>query len=123
MIHFALAAALVNWIGSWGGIVPGSLILLGGDPGIGKSTLLLQVADAIARDGKRVLYVSGEESLKQLKMRSLRLGITAAQNIYLSADQDIDALENLLLDIAPEVVIIDSIQTVFLPIFLPYRAV
>lgn len=96
-----------------GGIVPGSLILLGGDPGIGKSTLLLQVADAIARDGKRVLYVSGEESLKQLKMRSLRLGITAAQNIYLSADQDIDALENLLLDIAPEVVIIDSIQTVF----------
>ncbi|WP_242848806.1 AAA family ATPase [Syntrophomonas palmitatica] len=65
-----------------GGIVPGSLILLGGDPGIGKSTLLLQVADSMASGGKTVLYLSGEESLKQIRLRSLRLGIDGERVFY-----------------------------------------
>lgn len=95
-----------------GGIVPGSLVLLGGDPGIGKSTLLLQVADFLARDGKRVLYLSGEESLKQIKLRSLRLGIQSAQ-IYLLNEQDIDLLPAYIEDLDPDFLIIDSIQSVF----------
>ena len=64
-----------------GGIVPGSVVLLGGDPGIGKSTLLLQVANFVAGDGKAVIYLSGEESLKQVRLRSLRLNIHN-DNIY-----------------------------------------
>lgn len=95
-----------------GGIVPGSLVLLGGDPGIGKSTLLLQVADFLARNGQKVLYLSGEESLKQIKLRSLRLGIQSAQ-IYLLNEQDIDLLPGYIEDLDPDLLIIDSIQSVF----------
>ena len=75
-----------------GGIVPGSLILIGGDPGIGKSTLLLQVADQLSRQNERVLYVSGEESERQIKMRGERLGVEAA-NLYLMPETN---LENIL---------------------------
>jgi len=95
-----------------GGIVPGSLILLGGDPGIGKSTLLLQVASSIARSGQKVVYLSGEESMKQLRLRSLRLGIEES-GVYLLNEQNIDNLEASLQELDPAVVIIDSIQTVY----------
>ncbi|SHG92252.1 DNA repair protein RadA/Sms [Thermosyntropha lipolytica DSM 11003] len=95
-----------------GGIVPGSLILLGGDPGIGKSTLLLQVADHIAGKGEKVLYLSGEESFKQIRLRSLRLGINN-ENIYLLNEQNIDFLGDFVQKIKPRLVIIDSIQTVY----------
>ena len=95
-----------------GGIVPGSLILIGGDPGIGKSTLLLQVADRLSRQGGRVLYVSGEESERQIKMRGERLGVEAA-NLYLLPETN---LENILGEVErdePAAIIVDSIQTVF----------
>ncbi len=95
-----------------GGIVPGSLILLGGDPGIGKSTLLLQAADRIAAKGQRVIYLSGEESLKQIRLRSLRLGIENSL-IYLLNEQDIGLLEGYIEEIDPALIIVDSIQTVF----------
>ncbi len=95
-----------------GGIVPGSLILIGGDPGIGKSTLLLQVADRLSRQNERVLYVSGEESERQIKMRGERLGVEA-ENLYLLPETN---LENILDEIErnePGAIIVDSIQTVF----------
>jgi DNA repair protein RadA/Sms len=95
-----------------GGIVPGSLILIGGDPGIGKSTLLLQVADKLSAQGARVLYVSGEESERQIKMRGERLGVEAA-NLYLLPETN---LENILDEVErsePGAIIVDSIQTVF----------
>ncbi|HWP98342.1 MAG TPA: DNA repair protein RadA [Syntrophomonadaceae bacterium] len=95
-----------------GGIVPGSLVLLGGDPGVGKSTLLLQVADHIASSGQRVLYLSGEESLKQIRLRSLRLGLNG-ELVYLLNEPDIDVLDQHLAQVNPGLVIIDSIQTVF----------
>lgn len=95
-----------------GGIVPGSLILLGGDPGIGKSTLLLQVSDYIAKKGENVLYLSGEESLKQIRLRSLRLGIDS-ENIYLLNEQNIDVLDHYIEATRPRLIIIDSIQTVY----------
>jgi DNA repair protein RadA/Sms len=95
-----------------GGIVPGSLILIGGDPGIGKSTLLLQVADKLSEQCERVLYVSGEESERQIKMRGERLGIEAA-NLFLLPETN---LENILDEVQrnePGAIIVDSIQTVF----------
>ena len=95
-----------------GGIVPGSLVLIGGDPGIGKSTLLLEVADKLSAGGARVLYVSGEESERQIKMRGERLGV-AAENVYLLPETN---LENIFGEIErdePGAVIVDSIQTVF----------
>jgi len=95
-----------------GGIVPGSLVLLGGHPGIGKSTLLLQVADYIAGNGNRVIYLSGEESLKQIRIRSQRLNIKG-ENIYLVNEQNIDTIEHYIEEINPEIIIIDSIQTVY----------
>ncbi len=97
-----------------GGIVPGSLVLLGGDPGIGKSTILLQVSNHIAGPDRKVLYISGEESLKQIRLRSLRLGINNA-DIYLSNEQNIDLLKEYVEEIDPHLIIIDSIQTVFTP--------
>lgn len=95
-----------------GGIVPGSLILLGGDPGIGKSTLLLQVADFIGQKGKKVLYLSGEESAGQIRLRSERLGIENS-SIYFLNEQNIDFLTEYLQELKPDLVIIDSIQTVY----------
>lgn len=95
-----------------GGIVPGSIVLLGGDPGIGKSTLLLQVADQIGRSGRRVLYLSGEESAGQIKLRAGRLGIENGAIFFLN-DQNIDFLAGYLQELEPDLVIIDSIQTVY----------
>ncbi len=95
-----------------GGMVPGSMILVGGDPGIGKSTLLLQVAGNVAGSGRRVLYLSGEESLSQIKLRAMRLQLDEP-GIFLLGEQHIERLENYLEEIDPHVVIIDSIQTVY----------
>ena len=96
-----------------GGIVPGSVILLGGDPGIGKSTILLQVA---AKFTGSVLYVSGEESPEQIKLRAERLGVTA-ENIELLAATNVDAIAATIEKNAPGLLIIDSIQTMYDPSF------
>ncbi len=92
-----------------GGIVEGSLILVGGDPGIGKSTLLLQICEKIGED-KKVLYVSGEESEGQIKMRAERLGVTT-ENLYLVSETDVETIVECINGVKPDVVIIDSIQT------------
>jgi len=97
-----------------GGLVPGSLVLVGGDPGIGKSTLLLQTSFALARQGFKVLYVSGEESVKQIKLRADRLGPDTPP-LYVVAENDLELIEQQIVDIAPQIAIIDSIQTVFHP--------
>ena len=95
-----------------GGIVAGSLTLVGGDPGIGKSTLLLQVCRNLAGDGREVLYVSGEESLKQSKLRANRIG-TFSDHLKLLCETDLESIEETIRRSKPEVVIIDSIQTMF----------
>jgi DNA repair protein RadA/Sms len=97
-----------------GGVVRGSLVLIGGDPGIGKSTLLLQAARALARARPPVLYVSAEESTAQVKMRADRLGIKA-DGLLLWAETDLGAVQAQIDDVKPQALIIDSIQTVFLP--------
>ena len=96
-----------------GGIVPGSLVLLGGDPGIGKSTLLLQIADAVARDGGSVAYVSGEESAHQLWLRAQRLGVTG-ENLFILPETDLDRVLQRLDQLQPKLVGVDSIQTMYL---------
>ncbi|MDQ1558523.1 MAG: hypothetical protein QOD32_1583 [Pyrinomonadaceae bacterium] len=95
-----------------GGIVPGSLVLIGGDPGIGKSTLLLEVADKLSASGRRVLYVSGEESERQIKMRGERLGVEA-RNLYLLPETNLESIFAEIEREEPGAVIVDSIQTVF----------
>jgi DNA repair protein RadA/Sms len=97
-----------------GGIVPGSLILVGGDPGIGKSTLLLQVSQSLARSGKTVLYVSGEESLTQIKLRAERL-FTEDDRLLVLAENDLAKILLYLEKLRPQAAVIDSIQTVFHP--------
>lgn len=96
-----------------GGIVPGSIVLCGGDPGIGKSTLLLQVCNYVAKD-KKVLYVSAEESAHQIKLRADRLKCMS-EDIYILAETDIDEICAQLASKKPEMAIIDSIQTVYAP--------
>ncbi|MCX6012829.1 MAG: DNA repair protein RadA [Chloroflexi bacterium] len=96
-----------------GGIVPGSMILIGGDPGIGKSTLLLQLVAAITNT-KPVLYVSGEESAQQIKLRAERLGIEG-KGLYLLAEVSLDSILDQIQNISPALVVIDSIQAVYLP--------
>lgn len=91
-----------------GGLVPGSLVLLGGDPGIGKSTLVLQVA--LSLKGKKILYVSGEESLQQLKMRSERVGEELSEALFLS-ETDLYPIIKHVESVMPDLLIIDSIQT------------
>ncbi|MDE5966257.1 MAG: DNA repair protein RadA [Lachnospiraceae bacterium] len=93
-----------------GGIVPGSLVLVGGDPGIGKSTLLLQVCRTLVNENYNVLYASGEESLQQIKMRAERLG-GFEKDMQLICDTDLDTIENAIVKTSPKAVIIDSIQT------------
>ena len=95
-----------------GGIVAGSLTLVGGDPGIGKSTLLLQVCRNLAGDGREVLYVSGEESLKQIKLRANRIG-SFSDHLKLFCETDLECIEETIRRSKPEIVIIDSIQTMF----------
>lgn len=93
-----------------GGIVKGSLSLVGGDPGIGKSTLLLQVCRNLANQGVKVLYVSGEESLQQIKMRAERLGVFK-EDMLLLCETNIEAIQDSIYNVKPDVVVIDSIQT------------
>jgi DNA repair protein RadA/Sms len=95
-----------------GGIVRGSAILIGGDPGIGKSTLLLQVLDKLAVKGSRVLYISGEESSRQIKLRGMRIG-TLSKTLLVLIEVSLENILGHMLEIKPEVVVIDSIQTVF----------
>ena len=97
-----------------GGVVEGSLMLVGGDPGIGKSTLLLQVSENLARQGARVLYISGEESARQIKMRARRLGV-AADGLLILSENAMDAAEKRWEEIQPDYMIIDSIQTMYRP--------
>ena len=95
-----------------GGIVQGSLILVGGDPGIGKSTLLLQMCREITGRTKKVLYISGEESLSQIKMRAERLGVFHGE-LLLLCETDLDLIEEVIDKQKPDIVVIDSIQTMF----------
>lgn len=95
-----------------GGLVIGSLVLVGGDPGIGKSTLLLQMCYALAKKERKVLYVSGEESTRQIRMRADRLGVTDG-GMLLLAETSLNRVEETLRQGMPEVVIIDSIQTIY----------
>ncbi len=97
-----------------GGVVKGSLVLVGGDPGIGKSTLLIQVSSNVANSGKKVLYISGEESASQIKMRAQRLGIKS-DNLYIFAENNLSIIEAHLESVNPDLIILDSIQTVFSP--------
>lgn len=97
-----------------GGIVEGGLMLIGGDPGIGKSTLLLQVCAHLCTQGKRVLYISGEESAKQVKLRARRLAIDVP-NLYVLAENAMDHVEERLKELAPDVAVVDSIQTMYRP--------
>ncbi len=97
-----------------GGLVAGSLVLLGGDPGIGKSTLLLMALDGFSRRGIDVLYASGEESAQQVRLRAQRLGIDG-ENLWLAAETDFARIEAAIADRAPRVAVIDSVQTVTVP--------
>ena len=95
-----------------GGLVVGSIVLIAGDPGIGKSTLLLQAANYVATNSTKVLYITGEESVQQIKMRASRLGLQA-ENLYIWSETDLDLLEQVLEEQKPSLAIVDSIQTVF----------
>lgn len=98
-----------------GGIVPGTLVLIGGDPGIGKSTLLLQVADKLSGPGRVVLYVSGEESERQIKLRGERLTVNA-ESLFLLPETNIESIFHEIERLGPGAIIVDSIQTVFSPL-------
>jgi len=95
-----------------GGVVPGSLILIGGEPGIGKSTLILQVSQDFAAKGERVLYVSGEESLEQIKLRGERLGIQKG-DLYLLSETRLEKIIAQAEALRPQVLVLDSVQTIF----------
>ena len=95
-----------------GGIVKGSLVLVGGDPGIGKSTLLLQVCQRLSGAGRKLLYISGEESLKQIKLRANRMG-EFTENLYLLCETSLDIIRGIIEQQKPDMVVIDSIQTMY----------
>ncbi|MEK4512971.1 DNA repair protein RadA [Paenibacillus sp. FSL K6-2524] len=97
-----------------GGVVPGSLVLVGGDPGIGKSTLLLQTSHEMAHIGLKVLYISGEESMRQTKLRAERLGALSPE-LYVLCESSMDGIEEAIESVKPDFLVIDSIQTVYLP--------
>jgi DNA repair protein RadA/Sms len=97
-----------------GGIVPGSAVLVGGEPGIGKSTLLLQVAHQLSRDSRKVLYVTSEESARQTKLRAARLGIESSSLLVL-AETNVERILNQIHKTSPAVVVIDSIQMIYKP--------
>ena len=96
-----------------GGIVDGSLMLVGGEPGVGKSTLLLQTCAQVARRGKRVLYITGEESARQIRLRARRLGVES--DVYVLSENALDAIEEKIRALQPDTAVIDSIQTVYRP--------
>ena len=96
-----------------GGIVPGMVVLIGGEPGIGKSTLMLQISDKVAKDEHKVLYVSGEESNEQIKLRSDRLKCDS-QSLYLFCETSFDEIERAVTNFEPDIVVIDSIQSIYL---------
>ena len=95
-----------------GGIVPGSLILVGGDPGIGKSTLLFQVCQKLCEEKRQILYISGEESLKQIKLRANRMG-EFTEDLWLLCETNLEIVKNVIEKRKPDVVIVDSIQTMY----------
>jgi DNA repair protein RadA/Sms len=97
-----------------GGLVSGSLVLIAGEPGIGKSTLLLQISALVAQSRGKVVYVSGEETLHQIKLRAERLGVKG-ENLYLLAETDLDVILDQLELLQPSLVIVDSIQTIYFP--------
>src|SRR5262249_15128543 len=94
-----------------GGVVPGSFTLIGGDPGIGKSTLMLQAMAKLAQTGKKILYISGEESVAQTQLRAKRLG-AVSENLSLASETNLEAILALTAQVKPFLVVIDSIQTV-----------
>ncbi len=96
-----------------GGLVTGSLVLIGGDPGIGKSTLLLQASSAVAERGGTVVYVSGEESSQQIKLRSERLGV-GGDRLYILPETNLEAILGRLGELSPNLVVVDSVQTVYI---------
>jgi DNA repair protein RadA/Sms len=103
-----------------GGIVPGSLILLGGEPGTGKSTLLLQIAHNLQQEGLRILYASGEESVQQIKLRADRIedlnepkGVSTGGEIFLLAESNLELILAAVDEVRPEAIVVDSIQTAF----------
>jgi DNA repair protein RadA/Sms len=98
-----------------GGIVNGSVTLVGGDPGIGKSTLLLQVVHNLAEKNLKILYISGEESAKQIKLRGARLG-ASSKNLFVLVEINLDNIVKHIKEISPKVVVIDSIQTMYSPV-------
>jgi len=95
-----------------GGLVPGTLILIGGDPGIGKSTLMLQAMHGLAGQGHKVLYVSGEESIRQIRLRSKRLN-TVSPNLLVVSEVEVETILSMIETTRPRVIVIDSIQTMF----------
>ncbi len=95
-----------------GGLVQGSIVLLAGDPGIGKSTILLQTGKSICKDGRKALYVSAEESASQVKLRAQRLGVNS-NSLYIYSQTNFDAIKQQINEIKPEILIIDSIQAVY----------
>jgi DNA repair protein RadA/Sms len=97
-----------------GGIVKGSLVLVGGDPGIGKSTLLLQIANNIGNKGRKVLYISGEESAAQIKLRAFRMDIRSG-NIFLVSENSTQNIDTYVRDMKPDILVVDSIQTMYNP--------
>lgn len=98
-----------------GGIVPSSVTLIGGDPGIGKSTIALQAVCALSRQGHKVLYVSGEESVQQTKMRAERLGADTSDSLYIVNQVDLNAIKEYITKMKPQIAVIDSIQVVYHP--------
>ena len=98
-----------------GGIVNGSVTLVGGDPGIGKSTLLLQVVNNLAEKDLKILYISGEESAKQIKLRGARLG-ASSKNLFVLVEINLDSIVKHIKEISPSAVVIDSIQTIYSPV-------
>ena len=95
-----------------GGVVPGSVVLVCGDPGIGKSTLLLQICQKLSQGKQNILYVSGEESVHQIKDRGIRVG-SNAENIYLVSESNLENIEQHIQEVQPQIVILDSIQTTY----------